>query len=80
MMSWIKSAVVGLICGAAARFLLPGSDAMGLLMTMVVGLVGAWVGTGIGHATGRVQKSEAAGWLWSVIGAIAVLLILRYIM
>ena len=52
---------------------------MGLIMTMIVGLVGAYIGTGIGHATGRVQKSEAAGWLWSIIGSILVLLILRMV-
>ena len=77
MMSWITSAIVGLICGAVARLLLPGRDSMGLIMTMVVGLIGAWVGTGIGHATGRVQKSQAAGWIWSIIGSIVVLLLMR---
>ena len=77
MMHWIYSAFVGLIVGWIARFVLPGNDSMGLIKTMIVGIVGAYVGTAIGHFTGRIQQNAKAGWIWSVIGAIVVLLVMR---
>jgi uncharacterized membrane protein YeaQ/YmgE (transglycosylase-associated protein family) len=77
MMHWIYSAIVGLVVGWIARFVLPGHDSMGILMTMLVGLIGAYVGTAIGHLTGMIQQNAKAGWLWSVLGAVVVLLVIR---
>ena len=77
MMHWIYSALVGLVVGWIARFVLPGSDSMGILMTILVGIVGAYVGTAIGHFTGMIEKNAVAGWIWSVLGSIVVLLIIR---
>ena len=77
MTHWIYSALVGLVVGWVARFVLPGNDSMGILMTMLVGVVGAYVGTAIGHFTGRLEKSAAAGWLWSILGSVIVLLGIR---
>jgi uncharacterized membrane protein YeaQ/YmgE (transglycosylase-associated protein family) len=77
MMHWIYSALVGIVIGYIARFLLPGTDSMGMFKTMLVGIVGAFVGTAIGHATGQIQKDAKAGWLWSILGAIVVLLAMR---
>jgi len=77
MMHWIYSAIVGIIIGSIARFLLPGADTMGIFKTMLVGIVGAFVGTAIAHATGQIQKDAKAGWMWSVLGAIVVLIVMR---
>jgi uncharacterized membrane protein YeaQ/YmgE (transglycosylase-associated protein family) len=77
MMQWIYTGLVGLACGWIARALLPGSDRMGLLMTMLVGVGGAYAGAFIGQMTGMLQKNQAAGWLWSIAGSMAILLILR---
>ena len=77
MMHWIYSAIVGLLVGLCARFVLPGSDSMGLIMTMLVGLGGAYVGTAIGHLTGMIQKNANAGWLWSILGSVVILLGIR---
>ncbi len=77
MSHWIYSAFVGLICGICARFLLPGSDSMGLIMTIIVGIVGAYVGTALGSALGMLKTGQAAGWLWSIIGAMVVLFAIR---
>ncbi len=78
-MHWIYSALVGIVTGYVARLLLPGHDDIGMFMTMLVGIVGAFVGTGIGHAMGSIQKDAKAGWLFSILGAIVVLLILRFL-
>jgi uncharacterized membrane protein YeaQ/YmgE (transglycosylase-associated protein family) len=77
MSYWINSAIVGLVCGACARFLLPGSDSMGLIMTMLVGLVGSSVGTAIGSSMGKIKQGQPAGWLWSIIGAMVILFAIR---
>ena len=78
-MHWIYAAVVGLLCGLIARFVLPGNDSMGLLLTMLVGIAGSYVGTAIGHVTGMIQKNAAAGFLMSILGAVVVLLIMRMV-
>ena len=74
--------VLGLIAGALARLLVPGKDSLGLLGTMVLGMVGSFVGGFLGYlvhhdtAGGFVQTSGIIG---SVIGAVIALLIYRSI-
>lgn len=74
--------IVGFIVGLIARAILPGADHMGLLMTTVVGVVGSIVGGFIGHLFSKPSpdaKFHPAGILMSIVGAIIVLMILRYI-
>jgi uncharacterized membrane protein YeaQ/YmgE (transglycosylase-associated protein family) len=73
----IAWAVFGLIAGAIARFLLPGQQAMSLLMTMVLGIVGSFVGGGLSYLIfgGGQGPVQAAGWIMSILGAIIVLAI-----
>ncbi len=52
---------------------------MGLIMTIIVGIVGAYVGTALGSALGMLKTGQAAGWLWSIIGAMVVLFAIRLI-
>jgi len=73
--------IVGLIVGVLARFLLPGREAfpagaLGWLLTALLGIAGAFLGTWIG---GMLWGGEnyAAGWIMSIIGAILLLLIVR---
>ena len=80
MLSWIYSALVGIVTGYIARLLLPGHDEIGVFMTMLVGIIGALVGTAIGHATGKIQKDAKAGWFWSILGSILVLLAMRVLL
>jgi uncharacterized membrane protein YeaQ/YmgE (transglycosylase-associated protein family) len=80
MMHWIYSAIVGIVTGYIARLLLPGHDEIGVFMTMLVGIVGAFVGTAIAQSTGRIQKDAKAGWLWSILGSILVLVVMRILL
>ena len=67
--------LVGLIVGVLARFLLPGDDPMGLIGTIIVGIIGAVVG---GWAAGAIFKDTAGvDWIASIIAAIVLLLIWR---
>jgi uncharacterized membrane protein YeaQ/YmgE (transglycosylase-associated protein family) len=69
--------VFGLIVGAIARFLMPGRQAMGLIMTSILGIVGSFVGHAIGNAFHGVPLTEAApaGWIGSILGAFLLLFV-----
>jgi uncharacterized membrane protein YeaQ/YmgE (transglycosylase-associated protein family) len=64
----------GLIAGAIARFLHPGYDRMGMLGTIILGILGSLLGGGIAYMLrlGTTPYSPA-GWIMSIIGAIILL-------
>ena len=74
-MSIIGTIIVGFIVGLIARAIKPGNDRMGLIMTTLLGIVGAFVARFIGQAMGLYAANEPAGWIASVIGAVLVLFI-----
>jgi uncharacterized membrane protein YeaQ/YmgE (transglycosylase-associated protein family) len=83
-MNLIWQLIVGLIVGILARFLLPGKEAfpagaLGWLLTAVLGVAGAFLGTFIGGALWG-GENYAAGWIMSIVGAIILLLLVRLIM
>ena len=73
--------IVGLIAGAVARLLLPGRDPIGLLGTIVVGVIGSFLGgflqNLIFYHTLSVHRLHPAGIIGSIIGAFIVLLLMR---
>ena len=75
--------IVGLIVGVLARLILPGREAfpagaLGWLLTAILGILGALLGTFIGGALWG-GENYAAGWIMSILGAIVLLLIVRLI-
>jgi len=79
MLSMIGHAVFGLIVGVVAKFLLPGHDPGGLLVTALIGMVGGWLGGVLGRAFGWYGEGHPAGFVMSVVGAMALLLAYRFI-
>ncbi len=84
MFSFIWTVIIGLIVGAIARFVLPGKEnlpagATGILLTIVIGIAGAFLGTFIGGALWG-GENYAAGWIMSVLGAVILLLLVRLVM
>lgn len=71
--------LIGLVIGAVAKFLMPGRDPGGCIVTMLLGIVGSFVGTFIGRALGLYRQGQSAGFIMSVLGAILVLVIYRMI-
>lgn len=65
--------IVGFIVGLIARAIMPGSQQMGLILTTILGIVGAVVAGFLGQSLGWYQAGEAPGWIASIIGAIIVL-------
>jgi uncharacterized membrane protein YeaQ/YmgE (transglycosylase-associated protein family) len=79
---WIWSAIIGLVVGLIARAILPGSDSMGLFMTMILGIAGSLLGGFIGNLIKKPAggaRFHASGFLMSLIGAIVLLVLWRFI-
>ena len=74
ILSWLIS---GLIIGALAKFLMPGKDPGGFVVTILLGIAGAFVGSYVGQMIGWYGPGEAAGWIMSILGAIVLLAIYR---
>ena len=74
VLGWI---LFGLVVGALAKLVMPGRDPGGIIVTILLGIVGALVGGFLGRALGLYQPGEPAGFVGAFIGAILVLLIYR---
>lgn len=72
-MSIISMIIVGLIVGVVAKLIMPGRDGGGFVTTTLLGIVGAMLAGFIGQALGLYNSGEPAGFIASVIGAIALL-------
>jgi uncharacterized membrane protein YeaQ/YmgE (transglycosylase-associated protein family) len=70
-------AIFGLIVGLIARFLMPGKDSMGLIMTAVLGIAGSLLGTFLGRTLFGKGPYYQAKWLMSILGALILLFLYR---
>jgi len=65
--------VIGFVIGVIAKFLHPGRDGMGFIMTTLVGIGGSLLATWIGQALGWYAPGQATGFIGATIGAIVLL-------
>ncbi len=79
-MGFIWMIVVGLVAGLLARAIKPGNDAMGWIMTIVLGIVGAMLGGFVAGLIGIDANGGFTGLIFSVIGAIILLFLYEMIM
>jgi uncharacterized membrane protein YeaQ/YmgE (transglycosylase-associated protein family) len=77
MFGWIGWIIFGLIVGIVGKFLMPGRDPGGFIVTILLGIAGALLGGFVGRALGFYQEGEPAGFIMAVIGAIILLAIYR---
>jgi uncharacterized membrane protein YeaQ/YmgE (transglycosylase-associated protein family) len=77
MLGWIGWIIFGLIVGIVGKFLMPGRDPGGFIVTILLGIAGALLGGFVGRALGFYQEGEPAGFIMAVIGAIILLAIYR---
>lgn len=75
MMSILGALFIGLIAGLVARMLKPGDDSMGWIMTALLGVAGSFLASYAGAALGLYAPGQPAGFIASVVGAIALLVI-----
>ncbi len=78
-MSLIIALLIGLVVGVIAKFIMPGRDGGGIILTALLGVVGAMAATYLGQAMGIYRAGEAAGFVGAVIGAILILAVYRMV-
>ena len=74
IIGWI---VFGLVVGIVAKFVMPGRDPGGFVITALIGIVGAVVGGFVGRAIGLYKDGDPVGFVMAVIGAIILLAVYR---
>jgi uncharacterized membrane protein YeaQ/YmgE (transglycosylase-associated protein family) len=74
ILGWI---LFGLVVGALAKLVMPGRDPGGIIVTILLGVVGALLGGFLGRALGLYNEGEPAGFIGALVGAIVVLAIYR---
>ena len=79
MFSFIGAIIIGGIAGAVAKFLMPGRDPGGFIITILLGIVGAVVATWLGQQVGWYRTGESAGFIGAIVGALIILFIYRMV-
>ena len=75
MLSVLWTILIGFVVGVIAKFLHPGKENMGIVLTTVLGVAGSLIATFLGRLVGFYEASEAAGFLMAVVGATLLLVI-----
>jgi len=71
--------IIGLVAGAVAKLIMPGKDAGGTVMTLVLGLGGSFLAGFLGHALGWYHEGKGVGIIGSIVGALVLLGIYRLV-
>src|SRR6267143_1910945 len=69
----------GVVVGIVAKFLMPGRDPGGFILTVLLGIAGALIGGYLGRAIGLYREGDPVGFIMAVVGSIALLLLYRVI-
>ena len=77
MFHLLWEAIIGLIVGALAKFIMPGKDPGGIIVTMLIGIAGALLAGWLGQVIGWYKEGQSAGFIASLIGALILLGIYR---
>jgi len=74
ILGWI---VFGLVVGVVAKFLMPGRDPGGFVITVILGIVGAVVGGLVGRTLGWYGQGDPVGFVMALVGALILLVAYR---
>lgn len=78
-MGIIWTLIIGLLAGIVAKFLMPGRDPGGFIVTILLGVAGAFLATFLGQTIGWYRVGESAGFIGAVVGALIILIAYRMI-
>ena len=78
-MGILWTSIIGLVVGIVAKFLMPGRDPGGFIITALIGIVGSVVATYLGRTLGFYRVGESAGFIAAVLGSIILLVIYRMV-
>ena len=73
--SWLWIILVGFVVGVLARLIKPGKQDIGIILTVVLGIVGALLAGWVGRLLGWYAEGEKVGFIASLVGAIVILVI-----
>jgi uncharacterized membrane protein YeaQ/YmgE (transglycosylase-associated protein family) len=76
-MSLIWTILIGLAAGAVAKFIMPGKDPGGWIITILLGIGGSLVATFLGKFIGWYEPGETSGFIGATLGAILILILYR---
>jgi uncharacterized membrane protein YeaQ/YmgE (transglycosylase-associated protein family) len=79
MLSLLWTVIIGLIAGALAKFLMPGKDPGGIIVTTLLGIGGAVLATYLGQFLGLYRAGQGAGFIGAVVGAVLILGVFRLV-
>ncbi len=79
MLDLIGTIIIGAIVGLIAKFLVPGRDPGGIIVTPLIGIAGALVATYLGQLLEIYQEGEKARFIGSIVGAVIILVVYRMI-
>ena len=74
---WI---IIGAVAGILGKFIMPGKDPGGFIVTILLGIAGALLAGFIGQAVGFYSAGQGAGWIGATVGAIVLLAVYRMVM
>jgi len=78
-MNILWAIIIGLIVGVIAKFLTPGKDPGGFVITILIGISGALLASFLGRALGLYREVQSAGFIASILGAMVLLLLYKMI-
>ena len=79
-MGIIWTIIIGFIAGVIAKFIMPGdNEPSGFILTTILGIVGAFVASYLGHALGWYRPGEGAGLIGAIMGAVIVLFVYGFV-
>ena len=76
ILMWV---VFGLVVGIVAKFIMPGQDPGGIVLTICLGIAGAVIGGWLGRVFGLYRPGDATGFIMAVVGAVAILALYRVV-
>jgi uncharacterized membrane protein YeaQ/YmgE (transglycosylase-associated protein family) len=79
MTALLWTIIIGAVIGVVAKFLTPGRDPGGCIITILLGIAGSFLAGFLGRAMGWYAEGEPAGFIFSVVGAVILLLIYRMV-
>jgi uncharacterized membrane protein YeaQ/YmgE (transglycosylase-associated protein family) len=79
MLGFIWAIIIGFIVGLIAKFLMPGRDPGGFIVTTLLGIAGALVATWLGRSLGWYHGGQGAGFIGAIVGAVIILFVYRLV-
>ena len=77
MFGLLITIIIGFVVGVIAKFIMPGKENMGFILTTLLGIAGSIVATYLGQAVGWYEAGQSTGWIGSIIGAFLLLWIFQ---